>query len=104
MSESSVVGWGGVQRLIVSLSCFLQNQLVQRQVGNGLAQASVLPFDFLESLSLLDLHPALLCAPGVVGDFTHLQCPDHLGDARPLAQPYLGFPKLCYDQRKSLQG
>src|SRR5215208_3841275 len=59
---------GEARGLEVSPGCLLQNQLVQRQVGNRSAQPRVLSLEILQSLDLVALEPAKLLAPAVVRD------------------------------------
>src|SRR5215208_369272 len=59
---------GDARGLEVSLGCLLQDQLVQRQVGNRSAQPRVLSLEILQSLDLIALEPAKLLAPAVVRD------------------------------------
>src|SRR5215467_7639010 len=54
---------GDARGLEVSPSSLLQNELIQRQIGNRLAQSAVLELKVLQALHLLGLQPAkLLCA------------------------------------------
>jgi hypothetical protein len=46
----------------------LQDQLVQREVGDGLAQALVLGFQLLHALDLVRLQAAVLLTPAVIRD------------------------------------
>ena len=52
--------------LVFSLESFLQDQLVQRQLGYRLLQALVLAFEILETLSLIELQAAVLAPPAIV--------------------------------------
>src|SRR5262245_65951901 len=57
--------------LDVSPRGLLQNELVQRQIGDRRAQPAVLEFDVLQALHLLDLQPAELLARAVVGHLSY---------------------------------
>jgi len=58
---------GDARGLEVSPRGLLQNELVKRQIGDRLAQPAVLEFEVLQALHLLDLQPAELLAPAIVG-------------------------------------
>ncbi len=47
----------------ISREGFLQDQLVEREVGNGLPQPIILPLKFLEPLRLVELQAAVLAPP-----------------------------------------
>jgi hypothetical protein len=48
------------------LEVLLQNELIQRQIGNRLAQPAVLKLKVLQALHLLDLQPTELLAPPIL--------------------------------------
>src|SRR5262249_10170700 len=57
---------GDARGLEVSPSSLLQNELIQRQIGNHLAQPAVLELKVLQALHLLDLQPTELLAPAII--------------------------------------
>src|SRR6516225_2263519 len=64
---------GGLE---VSPSSLLQNELVQRQIGNRLAQPAVLEPKVLQALHLLGLQPTKLLAPPIIRHLTHADLTD----------------------------
>ena len=52
--------------LVFSLESFLQDQLVERQLGHGLLQPIVLAFEILQALGLVELQAAILAPPAIV--------------------------------------
>src|SRR5215207_9381007 len=78
---------GDARGLEVSPGCLLQNQLVQRQVGNRSAQPRVLSLEILQSLDLVALEPAKLLAPAVVRDLRNPNRAYRVGNALPPATP-----------------
>src|SRR5215210_940193 len=52
----------------VSPGGLLQDQLVEGEVGDGFAQASILGLQLLHALDLVRLQPAVLLTPAVVRD------------------------------------
>src|SRR6267378_6889670 len=58
---------GGARDLKVALGGLLQDQLVQGQLRHRPLKPRVLSFQFLESLGLIELQPAVLAAPAVEG-------------------------------------
>jgi hypothetical protein len=61
-----------VRGLEVSPSSLLQNELIQRQIGNRLAQPAVLELKVLQAFHLLGLQPTKLLAPPII---RHLATP-----------------------------
>src|SRR5262249_46019451 len=57
---------GDARGLEVSPSSLLQNKLIQRQIGNRLAQPAVLELKVLQALHLLGLQPTELLAPPII--------------------------------------
>ena len=69
----------------VSPCRLLQDQLVQREIGHRLASALVLALQLLEPLGLIQLQPAELGAPAVVGLLRDGVLAPGLGDGAPFA-------------------
>src|SRR5215204_1270444 len=80
--------------LEVSPGCLLQNQLVQRQVGNRSAQPRVLSLESLQSLDLVALEPAKLLAPAVVRNLRNPNRAYRLGNALPLRHQHIHLAQL----------
>ena len=72
----------------------LQDQLVQRQVGDGLPQSAVLQFEFFQPLNLIELQAAELIAPAMVGHLAHADRADRVGNALPLGGENINLPQL----------
>src|SRR5215211_5432758 len=83
--------------LEVSPGCLLQDQLVQRQVGNRSAQPRVLSLESLQSLDLIALEPAKLLAPAVVRDLRNPNRAYRLGNALPLRHQHIHLAQLRND-------
>ena len=77
-----------------SPSRLLQNQLVQRQIGNRLAQPLVLDLQVLHPPNLIRLQPAELLAPTVVRHLGHTEGADHIADALALRDQHVRLPQL----------
>jgi hypothetical protein len=75
----------------------LQNELVQRQIGDRLAQPAVLEFEVLQALHLLDLQPAELLAPAIVGHFAHTNLTDRVRHVLTLRDQNIHLPQLRDD-------
>lgn len=76
----------------VSLGCFLENHLVQREIGDRPTKPGVLRLEFLEPLHLVDSHPAVFLPPAVVGYLMDAKLADNLGE--PSSLDPTGFPPL----------
>src|SRR5215467_14164363 len=72
---------GDARGLEVSPGSLLQNELVQRQIRDRLAQPAVLELKVLQALHLLDLQPVKLLTPAIVGHLAHTDLPDRLRHA-----------------------
>src|SRR5262245_10563367 len=83
--------------LEVSPGSLLQNELVQRQIRYGLAQPAVLKLKLLQALHLLDLQPAKLLTPAIVGNLAHTDLPDRLRHALALRDQNIHLPQLRDD-------
>src|SRR5262249_44575675 len=62
---------GDARGLEVSPGSLLQNELVQRQIRDCLAQPAVLELKVLQALHLLALQPAKLLAPPIIRHLAH---------------------------------
>src|SRR5690606_1816095 len=82
---------------VFSRERLLQDQLVERQFGNGLLQAVVLTFEILEPLGLIELQPAVLTPPSVIALLRDADPSADRADRPPLAQPNLRFPQKSDD-------
>src|SRR6185503_3200312 len=67
---------GDARGLEVSPGGLLQNELVQRQIRDGLAQPAVLELKVLQTLHLLALQPTELLAPPIMRHLAHLDLAD----------------------------
>src|SRR6188768_1937520 len=85
---------GDARGLEVSPGCLLQDQLVQRQVGNRSAQPRVLSLEILQSLDLIALEPAKLLAPAVVRDLRNPNRAYRFGNALPLRHQHIHLAQL----------
>src|SRR5215203_4633924 len=88
---------GDARGLEVSPGCLLQDQLVQRQVGNRSAQPRVLSLEILQPLDLIALEPAKLLAPAVVRDLRNPNRAYRLGNALPLRHQHIHLAQLRND-------
>src|SRR5262245_31701953 len=88
---------GDARGLEVSPRGLLQNELVQRQIGDRLAQPAVLEFEVLQALHLLNLQPAELLAPAIVGYFAHTNLADRVGHVLTLRDQNIHLPQLRND-------
>ena len=79
---------------VFSLSDFLQDQLVHRQVCDRSPESGILSFERFEPLRLAHLHPAIRFAPAVIGLFADTELFTHPTDVLALAQQYIRFPQL----------
>src|SRR5262249_15749887 len=75
----------------------LQNELVQRQIGNRLAQPAVLELKVLQALHLLGFQPAELLAPPIIRHLTHPHLADCLHHVLALRDQNLDLPQLRDD-------
>ena len=81
----------------VSLGCFLENHLVQCEIGDRPSKPGVLRFEFLETLHLIDPHAALFFPPAVVGDLMNTQFANDLRHLHPLGQQGFRLSQLGDD-------
>src|SRR5262249_36848697 len=88
---------GDARGLEVSPGSLLQNELVQRQIRDRLAQPAVLELKLLQALDLLDLQPAKLLTPTIVGHLAHTDLPDRLRHALALRDQNIHLPQLRDD-------
>jgi hypothetical protein len=75
--------------LEISPGSIPQNEVVQRQIRYGLAKPAVLELKLLQTLHLLDLQPAKLLTPAIVGNLARADLPDRL--RRALAADSVSF-------------
>src|SRR5215467_8674345 len=80
---------GDARGLEVSPNSLLQNELIQRQIGNRLAQSAVLELKVLQALHLLGLQPAKLLAPPIIRHLAHPDLADCVRHGLPLPPPML---------------
>src|SRR5262249_32705879 len=88
---------GDARGLEVSPGSLLQNELVQRQIRDRLAQPAVLELKLLQALDLLDLQPAKLLTPTIVGHLAHTDLPDRLRHALALRDQNIHLAQLRDD-------
>jgi hypothetical protein len=62
---------GDARGLEVSPSSLPQNELIQRQIGNPLAQPAVLELKVLQALHLLGIQPTELLTPPIIRHLAH---------------------------------
>ena len=77
--------------LVLSLSDFLQEQLVHRQVSDRSPESCILSFQRFQPLRLAHLHPAIGLAPALVGLRADTELFTHPTDVVALAQQHLRF-------------
>ena len=75
----------------------LQDQLVQRQVGNRPAQPGVLGLERLQPLHLVALKAAVLVPPPIVRNLRHADRPDRLADRPALPRQHNDLAQLRDD-------
>src|SRR4029078_1124143 len=85
---------GGLE---VSPGSLLQNEFVQRQIRDRLAQPAVLELKLLQALDLLDLQPAKLLTPAIVGHLAHTDLPNRLRHALALRDQNVDLAQLRDD-------
>src|SRR5215468_4796495 len=83
--------------LEVSPGGLLQNELVQRQIGNRLAQPAVLELKVLQALHLLGLQPAELLAPPIIRHLAHPDLADGVHHVLALRDQNIDLPQLGND-------
>src|SRR5262249_7960825 len=83
--------------LEVSPGGLLQNELVQRQIRDGLAQPAVLQLKVLEALHLLALQPAKLLAPPIIRHLAHPDLADCVHHVLTLRDQNIDLPQLRDD-------
>jgi len=72
----------------------LQDQLVQRQVGDGLPKTLILSLEPLEFLQLVGSHSAILLAPSVTGLLGDAHLADRIHSLHSLADKHVNLPQL----------
>src|SRR4030095_14016110 len=75
----------------------LQNELIQRQIGNRLAQPAVLELKVLQALHLLGLQPTKLLAPPIIRHLAHADLADCVHHVLTLRDQNIHLPQLRDD-------
>src|SRR5262249_13228448 len=88
---------GDAGGLEVSPGGLLQNELVQRQIRDGLAQPAVLELKVLQALHLLALQPAELLAPPIIRHLAHADLADCIHHRLALRDQNIDLPQLRDD-------
>src|SRR6266536_3466578 len=88
---------GDARGLEVSPSSLLQNELIQRQIGNRLAQPAVLELKVLQAFHLLDLQPTELLAPPIIRHLAHADLADCVHHILALRDQDIHLPQLRDD-------
>src|SRR5262249_41881880 len=83
--------------LEVSPGGLLQNELVQRQIRDCLAQPAVLELKILQALHLLALQPAKLLAPPIIRHLAHPDLADCVHHVLALRNQNIDLPQLRND-------
>src|SRR4029453_1636867 len=76
---------------VFSRQGFLQDEVVQGELGDRLSQALVLAPAFLQPLGLIDLQAPVLSPPLVIGLLRDPGAPTDLACGLTLRDPHLGF-------------
>src|SRR6202040_2343687 len=88
---------GDARGLEVSPGGLLQNELVQRQIGNRLAEPAVLELKVLQALHLLALQPTKLLAPPIIRHLAHPDLADRVHHVLALRDQNIDLPQLRND-------
>src|SRR5262249_10219670 len=88
---------GDARDLEVSPGGLLQNELVQRQIRDGLAQPAVLELKVLQALHLLGFQPAERLAPRILRHLTHPYRADCIPHVLALRDENIDLPQLRDD-------
>src|SRR5262249_45969934 len=88
---------GDARGLEVSPGGLLQNELVQRQIRDCLAQPAILQLKVLEALHLLALQPAKLLAPPIIRHLAHPDLTDCIHHVLALRDQNIDLPQLRDD-------
>src|SRR5215472_6771969 len=88
---------GDARGLEVSPGGLLQNELVQRQIGNRLAQPAVLELKVLQALHLLGLQPTELLPPPIIRHLAHPDLTDCIYHVLALRDQNIDLPQLRDD-------
>src|SRR6266566_574680 len=88
---------GDARGLEVSPRGLLQNELVQRQIRDRLAQPAVLELKVLQTLHLLALQPAELLAPPIIRHLAHPDLADCVHQVLALRDQNIDLPQLRND-------
>src|SRR5262249_9189092 len=88
---------GDARGLEVSPGGLLQNELIQRQIRDCLAQPAVLELKVLQALYLLGLQPAKLLAPAIIRHLAHADLADCVHHILALRDQNIDLPQLRND-------
>ena len=83
--------------LEVSPGGFLEDSVIQGDIGHQLLQPAVLLLQFLKSLCLIHPHAAVLFAPAVIGLLGDTQLPANFTYRGALAEQYISLTQLIND-------
>src|SRR5213078_1298129 len=75
----------------------LQNELVQCEVRDRLAQTGVLRLELLQAFDLVGLQPAELLPPPIIGNLAHPDLADGVGNVLSLRDKDIDLPQLRDD-------
>ena len=97
---------GDAQGLPVSLSGFLQDQLVQCKIGDSPLEPPILLLKCLEATGLLNLQPTVFFPSTVIALLQHANPPAHFANCLTLSQVQIRLAEMVNDllDRKSLPG
>ena len=94
MDDTSFAALGAYQ---FSLSGFLENQLLYRQIGNSAAETGVLTLKLLQTPDLVNIQAAILSTPPIVTLFRYSDMPAYLANRLALRQENLCFTEVTND-------
>src|SRR3954463_8354888 len=80
--------------LRVSPGVLLQDQLIQREIRDGLPEALVLGLQRLHALDLIGLEPAVLLPPAIVRHLGHPDGADRIRHRGPLGNQHIDLAQL----------
>src|SRR5438876_382807 len=83
--------------LVFSLESFLQDQFVDRQLGDSPLQALVLAIEILETLGLVELQTAVLAPPAIIALLRDAEASTDRANRLTLSETDLRFPQKTDD-------
>jgi hypothetical protein len=86
-----------VKGSVISLGCFSEDHLVERQIRDRFAKPRVLLLQLLHPFDLVRLKPPELFAPPVVGQLRHADLADRISHRRTLRRQDVHLPQLRDD-------